>query len=217
MALAYGLAWSETVSCPIERRIQSRAIAMVRAGLVTLLVLDAGLIAWLLAADGGAFNVAGVEVSVRGVRNPLTVAWVLGALTLLTWWRLPVRVHPMPAGKLRGLARTVAVMAVVFSVLTAPLIVEAVRLARAGRYVSQIVFLAQRAARHRSRHARGGQSLPSRDRTSGRADLPARSASIGSRTPRGSGSSRSFSCSGRVAAGRTRGKRDAGWPCSPPR
>jgi len=140
MALAYALAWSETVSCPIERRTQSRAIAMARAVLVTLLVLDAALIAWLLAADGGSFSVAGVEVSVRGVRNPLTVAWVLGALTLLTWWRLPVRIQSPPAGKVRGLARTAAVMAVVFSVLTAPLVVEAVRLARAGRYVSQTYF-----------------------------------------------------------------------------
>ena len=138
MALAYGLAWSEAVSCPIEARIQSRPISIVRAVLVTLLVLDAGLIAWLSAADGGSFSLAGVTVSVRGVRNPLTVAWVLGALTLLTWWRLPLRVHPPPAGKLRGLARTVVVMAVVFSVLSAPLIIEAVRLARAGRYVSQM-------------------------------------------------------------------------------
>jgi hypothetical protein len=107
---------------------------------VSLFVFDAGLIAWLLAADGGSFSVAGVQVSVRDVRNPLTAAWVLGALTLLTWWRLPVRIQSPPPGKLRGLVRTVAVVAVVFSVLSAPLIVEAVRLARAGRYVSQTYF-----------------------------------------------------------------------------
>src|SRR6185295_12061913 len=109
MALAYMLAWSGTVSCPIERRVQTPATRIVRAVLVTLLVLDAALIAWLLGGDGGTFSVAGVDVSLRGVRNPLTVAWVLGALTLLTWWRLPVRIQPPRAGKLRGIAQTLAV------------------------------------------------------------------------------------------------------------
>jgi hypothetical protein len=140
MACAYMVAWSGMVSCPIERRVQSPAVRIVRAVLVTLLVLDAALIAWLLAADGGGFTIAGIDVSVRGVRNPLTVAWVLMALTLLTWWRLPVRIQPPPAGKLGAMARTMAVTAVVFSIVSAPLIVEGVRLARAGRYVSQTYF-----------------------------------------------------------------------------
>jgi hypothetical protein len=140
MAVAYALAWSEGVSCPIERRAPSRATGRTRAVLLTLLGLDAVLIAWLAVTDGASFGVAGVEVSVRGVRNPLTVAWVLVALTLLTWWRLPCRVRVPPPGKLRVLSRALVVTTVVFVVLSAPLIVEAVRLARAGRYVSQTYF-----------------------------------------------------------------------------
>ena len=140
MTAAYALAWSDAVSCPVERRAPSRAAARTRAVFLTLLAVDTALIGWVAVGGGASFGVAGVEVSVRGVRNPLTVAWVLVALTLLTWWRLPVRVQMPPPGKLRVLSRALVVTAVVFAVLSAPLIIEAVRLARAGRYVSQTYF-----------------------------------------------------------------------------
>jgi hypothetical protein len=140
LALAYALAWLEGLSWPIERRPTSPAVASARGILLTLLALDAALIVWLVTTGGATLSVAGVDVSMRGARNPLTIAWMLGGLTLLTRWRLPLEIHAPGPGKLRRLARVVGVAALVFVVLSAPLIVEAVRLARAGRYVSQTYF-----------------------------------------------------------------------------
>ncbi len=138
--LAYAIASFRLVRAAIERRRQKPALFTARLILVGLMALDVFWIAIVAATGGTTFSVGGVEISARGVQNPLFALWVLALMWLLTKWRFSVRVN-RPAGEAfwRG-AQALMITVATFAVVCLPLIIQAVRLAMSGRYVSQTYF-----------------------------------------------------------------------------
>jgi hypothetical protein len=108
----------------------------VLACLAVLLAFDALLIVWILASQVDTIAVGSFRVSVRGVGNSVTFAWLLitaGAAAVLLP-RVSVTFSPLTAWATR---RAVAATITVTLVLLGPLIVNGVKLWREGQYVSQ--------------------------------------------------------------------------------
>jgi hypothetical protein len=140
LAATYVAAWWEAASFSVEGRPPSRAAAVCRYTCVAALAIDLAAVIWIATTGGATFAVAGRVVSMRDVHNPLTLGWVLVLVLVLTRWRPRIRLHRPPRGDLRRGVRALVVTGLVFAVCAAPLIIEAVRLAREGRYVSQTYF-----------------------------------------------------------------------------
>ncbi len=140
LAATYLVASWRCVRCTVAARPPSAQHTRWRRAAIALLVADAALLLWIVTTGGGVVHVGGLNVSLRTAQNPLTVAWICGAALALTWWRVRVTLAWPPTDLGRRGAQTLAVAALVFTVLASPLIVEAATLAREGRYVSQRYF-----------------------------------------------------------------------------
>jgi hypothetical protein len=103
--------------------------------LLVLIVLDAMIIAIIVLTQGAAVDLGPFKLSMRGVRNPLTLLWFL--LALWTVCRFPVRlairasVPPAPAWMPSALT-----LATVLLLLTAPLWIALAKVIAQGDYTS---------------------------------------------------------------------------------
>jgi hypothetical protein len=139
-ALAYVTAWWNCIHVSVERRGESRAAFTVRLVMVGLLALDVAVLVWITVTGGTTIVLAGSPISVRGVANPLLFGWLCVIGWVLARWRVRVSfAAPAPAEFWLG-TQALLVTAAVFLVLSLPLIVQAVRVVAAGRYVSQQYF-----------------------------------------------------------------------------
>ena len=136
-AVGYMLAWWECFQMTFERRQLSLAAKIVGYVALATLLLDLCLVLWINATGGLTLHVVGLEVALHTLYNPLLVAWVLLAIWGLTRWRIRFRVKPPSFETLRRSAQTIAMILLVFAIVSLPLIVQAGRLAASGKYVSQ--------------------------------------------------------------------------------
>ena len=134
---AYTVAAWNAVRITSTERTQTTLLLTLRLAIVALLAFDVFLIVFILVSGGTTLRVGEVDLSVRGVHNPLLGMWVLILAWVFTRQRFGVRVAPPPADVIWRTAQTLAITFAVFTVLCLPLIAEAVRLAYSGRYVSQ--------------------------------------------------------------------------------
>jgi hypothetical protein len=104
--------------------------------ILALLAVDLLVIAWILLTKGGRLEIGPVQVSVRGVGNPITFAWILVlAYVTITWAsRLRVTFRLRPA---HFSPRVFLVAVAVTMLLLTPLLVNAAQLWAEGGYVSQ--------------------------------------------------------------------------------
>ena len=137
---AYTIASLELVRAGFEPRAQKPALFTVRLVLVGLMVLDAFWIAIVAMTGGTTFHAGGIEISARGIQNPLFALWLMALIWLLTKWRFVIRINRPPADAFWRAAQTVTITVAAFAVACLPLIVQAFRLAVSGRYVSQTYF-----------------------------------------------------------------------------
>lgn len=118
----------------------SRTFPALATACLVLLAVDAAMIGTILVWGGGSFELGGVRVSMRGVRNLLTVFWIL--LACWTICRHPIRlslrkrVQPTPLPS----AKTWIVGFAVYCLLIAPLLYWSCQLFMAGDYVTQRVL-----------------------------------------------------------------------------
>ena len=138
---AYTLAWWDCGSGSIERRDDGAGAAFsIRLLVVGALALDAFVMVWILLTGGTTLSLAGTEISVRGLQNPMLVMWLLVLLWALARWKVRVRLQrPAPEAFWRGM-QALLIASAVFAVVSMPLIVQAFRLGASGRYVSQVYF-----------------------------------------------------------------------------
>lgn len=140
-AAAYTPAWWNCGSGSIERREDGAGAAFsIRLLVVGALALDAFVMVWILLTGGTTLSLAGTEISVRGLQNPMLVMWLLVLLWALSRWKVRVRLKwPAPEAFWRG-TQALLITSAVFAVVSMPLIVQAFRLGVSGRYVSQVYF-----------------------------------------------------------------------------
>jgi len=107
-------------------------------GLLSLLALDGVVIATILAFPGDRLDLGPVHLSLRTVRNPITVAWILLVMVAVTvlsarmslTWNNEVRTSR------NGLMAAIGTMLLLMS----PVLIHAAALWQSGRYVSQPYF-----------------------------------------------------------------------------
>ena len=139
-AVIYTLASWDVWRLRGEPRPQRQSLFTTRLVLMALMALDAFLIIFIVMFGGDVITLAGIEISVRSVQNPLLVFWVLSCAWLLTKWRIVSRFErPSPDAFWRG-AQALMITVATFALLSLPLIAQAFRLAFSGRYVSQTYF-----------------------------------------------------------------------------
>ncbi len=102
-------------------------------GLLSLLILDAIVIAAILVFPGDRLDIGPIHVSVRSVRNPITVAWIL--LLVMIFSSARVRLRPGIDAKHSRNALIASIATAV--VLLSPLLIHAAAVWRSGGYVSQ--------------------------------------------------------------------------------
>ncbi len=138
-AIVYTLAWWNPARMELSRADPTRGFTL-RLIVVGLLAIDLSLIVWILITGGSTFSIGSMQISARGVQNPLLALWLLAGIWLLTRWRIRIRVL-WPAQEMfwRG-TQTLMMTAATFAALCFPLILQAFRLFAAGRYVTQAYF-----------------------------------------------------------------------------
>ena len=77
MAGAYVIGHLSLAHFRLEARLQTTRTRTFRWAGASLLLLDAALIVWISATDGGTWTILGRPVSIHSVQNPLTLGWVL--------------------------------------------------------------------------------------------------------------------------------------------
>jgi hypothetical protein len=139
-ACAYTLASWQVLRVRREPRAQTQTLFTTRLAIIALLVLDVFLIGVIAVSGGDVVTLGGVEISVRGLQNPLLFLWLLLFGWLLTKWRIVVRVQRPAAEPFWRGAQALMITVATFVVLCLPLVVQAFRLVLSGRYVSQTYF-----------------------------------------------------------------------------
>jgi hypothetical protein len=108
-------------------------------GLLSLLILDVVVIAAILVFPGDRLDLGPIHISLRSVRNPITIAWIL--LVIMAVIMASARVHfEVKRDALKG-SRNVLIAACATTIAALiPLLIHAVVLWRTGSYVSQAYF-----------------------------------------------------------------------------
>jgi hypothetical protein len=136
-AVAYTLAWWNVIHITTERRGTSAVAFSIRLLAVGAIAADTFVMIWIANTGGTSLMVAGREISVRGLQNPLLVMWALALAWICARWRFRVHVErPSSESFWRGM-QALLVTAAVFLVISIPLVSQAFHLAASGRYVTQ--------------------------------------------------------------------------------
>ena len=139
-AITYVLAWWKYVFFGVSRRGASPTAFSIRLLAVGAIALDGFVMVWILVTGGTSLNLAGREISIRGLQNPLLVMWLLGTVWTLARWSVRVRFERPAADDFWRGMQALLVTTAVFAVLSVPLISQAFRLVASGRYVTQQYF-----------------------------------------------------------------------------
>ncbi|HKY21115.1 MAG TPA: hypothetical protein VJM31_07845 [Vicinamibacterales bacterium] len=139
-ALAYTLATWNAVRLSCEPRPQRQVLFTTRLLVLALLALDVFIIVVIAMSGGTSFTVAGVQISMRGLHNPLLVLWLLAFGWMLTKWRPIARAQRPPSEVFWRCTQALMIALAVFTVLCLPLIGQAAKLVYEGHYVSQVYF-----------------------------------------------------------------------------
>ena len=123
----------DTAPSPSVAGVQRR----VRRILFSVLVLDVLVIAAVALFPGDRLDIATIHISLRSVSNPITFGWILLVIVAMTFVSGRVRLQRDAATATRP-ARALVVAGVTTVVALMPLLIHAVRLWRAGSYVSQV-------------------------------------------------------------------------------
>jgi hypothetical protein len=139
-AVTYTLASWQVLGVRCEPRAQRQALFTVRLVIMGLMALDAFLMIVIVMSGGGVVRLAGMQISVRTLQNPLLIFWLLLFAWLLTKWRIAFHFQrPSPDAFWRG-AQAMMITVATFALVCLPLVAQAFRLALSGRYVSQTYF-----------------------------------------------------------------------------
>jgi hypothetical protein len=139
-AITYTLAWWNFCHIHFERRPDPAAWFSLRLIIVALAALILFVIVWIAITGGATFTVGSVEISVRGLQNPMVALWVLAILWLLSRWRLRVKIAVPGAEAFWRGTQALMITAATFAVCCLPLIIQAFRVFVSGRYVTQTYF-----------------------------------------------------------------------------
>ena len=104
-AVAYTLAWWQCFRVDVERRDESSGAFSIRLVMVGAIALDLFAMMVILMTGGTTLTLAGSEISVRGLQNPLLVMWVLLLVWVLARWQLRVQFRRPPAENSGGARR----------------------------------------------------------------------------------------------------------------
>ena len=137
IVLLFGVSQTMRLGLKTEPSTAARDItSRLLVGLFALLILDALVIAAILLFPGDRLDIGSIHISVRSIRNPITVAWILLLAAAATVAQSRVRVDTITAATKPAHNVLVAVLATTF-VLLLPLVIHAGALWRSGGYVSQ--------------------------------------------------------------------------------
>lgn len=139
-AITYTVAWWNFCHIHFERRADPAAGFSVRLIVVGLAALMLCLIVWIAMTGGTTFMLGSVEISVRGLQNPMLALWVLAIVWLLSRRRFRLHVAAPGAEAFWRGTQTLMITAATFAICCLPLIIQAFRVFVSGRYVTQTYF-----------------------------------------------------------------------------
>jgi hypothetical protein len=139
-ALVFLMVWTAASLLSVRIRARLPRTGPLTGLLVALLGLDVIVIAIIAMTDGTALSLGPLRVSLRGLRNPLTLLWLL--LAVLAWRRYrPSIAVGWRSGRPTARASAPAILtAAVLMALTAPLWLALLQVILSGDYVTQRVF-----------------------------------------------------------------------------
>ncbi len=117
-----------------ERSTRSRLLT----GVLFLLILDALVIAAILVFPGDRVDLGPIHISLRSIRNPVTVGWILMMVVAVLVSSARLRLIANRSSNRSGSAFIAAIGTV--AILLSPLLIHAAVLWRSGGYVSQAYF-----------------------------------------------------------------------------
>jgi hypothetical protein len=120
----------------LGRRAEPYTASRLLVGVSSLLFLDALVIAAILLFPGDRLDIGSVHISVRSVRNPITVGWILLLAAAATVAHSRIRIETNSAATKPTRSMLIAATATTLALLT-PLLIHTVVLWRNGAYVSQ--------------------------------------------------------------------------------
>ena len=132
-------AWWVRAAVSVEFQRRPSWSSRLRFALLALLALDAAVIATIAVTGGTSLDLGVTRVSIRGIRNPLTVFWLLLALWLVARHPLRASFRRRPGGTGPS-GRPVLTALATAAVLTAPLWIALARVVTAGDYATQQVL-----------------------------------------------------------------------------
>jgi len=118
----------------------SRTAFTVRLLAIGAIAVDLSVMIWIWMTGGTTVRIAGADVSMRGLQNPLLVMWALLLIWALARWKVRVAWRRPAPDDLWRAVQAVTLTAAVFVVAALPLVAQAFRLAMSGRYVTQVYF-----------------------------------------------------------------------------
>src|SRR5581483_5432951 len=124
----------------LQERVGNSAAFSVRLLAVGAVALDLFLMLWIWMTGGTSVAIGRAQISLRGYQNPLLALWLLALVWMLARWRVNVRLPTVRAADVWQAVQALTITAATFAVLALPLIIQAFRLAVAGRYVTQTYF-----------------------------------------------------------------------------
>ncbi|MCM3881834.1 MAG: hypothetical protein ND807_17130 [Vicinamibacterales bacterium] len=139
-AVTYVWAWWNVCHLSMKRRPDPAAGFSLRLLVVGLIALDVFVMLWIAVSGGAAFSVGPIDISARGVQNPMLALWVLVIVWAWSRWQIRVRLEWPPVdARWRGI-QALMIAAATFAVFCLPLVIHAFRIIVSGRYVTQTYF-----------------------------------------------------------------------------
>jgi hypothetical protein len=132
----YLIAWLGWAPVRWSPRTQTPAARRTRAMLAALMILLAGIAAWIAVTGGGTMMLGTNVLSVRTPQNVLTGIWLGAIAYAFCRWR-PVLTHaPIPMARARRVFATGSWIVAVFVIGAAPLLWQAMQLVLRSEYVT---------------------------------------------------------------------------------
>jgi hypothetical protein len=132
----YLIAWLGWSPVRWSRRTQTAALRRTRGALAVLMILLAGVAAWIVTTGGRTVMLGTIVLSIRTPQNVLTGIWLCAIVYALCLWRPALTHAPMPVDRARRVVTTASWIAAVFILGAAPLLWQAAQLVTRGEYVT---------------------------------------------------------------------------------
>lgn len=139
-AVLFCFVWTAGRLLMVRMAVMPPRFRALRRILIVLILVDAAIIALIASSGGTAIELGPFRISARGVRNPLTLLWILGLAWALCRFPISASVRYLREGPSRDALRLSGAGLLVFVILSAPLWLALARVIASGDYTTPRVL-----------------------------------------------------------------------------